>query len=110
MNRYMPCKVKFSWYSSRKVEKGFLEPNNRWKPCLGVRGEVPTGIDDVVDVEINEGDEDEDEGQDEDMDEERMRMRMRMMGKTRKTVMKKRVFVQWVVRAIRLLRSMLRWN
>ncbi|RPB07537.1 hypothetical protein P167DRAFT_609394 [Morchella conica CCBAS932] len=70
MNRYMPCKVKFSWYSSRKVEKGFLEPNNRWKPCLGVRGEVPTGIDDVVDVEINEGDEDEDEDQDEDMDED----------------------------------------
>ncbi|KAH0603583.1 uncharacterized protein H6S33_007905 [Morchella sextelata] len=64
-------KVKFNWYSSRKVETAFLEPNNRWKPCLGVRGEVSTGVDDVVEVEINEGGEDEDEDEDEDEGEDK---------------------------------------
>lgn len=24
-------KVQFIWYSSRKIERGFLEQNNRWK-------------------------------------------------------------------------------
>lgn len=24
-------KVQFNWYSSRKIERGFLEQNNRWK-------------------------------------------------------------------------------
>lgn len=45
-------KVKFSMFSSRKVEKAYLERGNRWKSYVGAR--AGDGVDDGVDVEISE--------------------------------------------------------
>ncbi|KAK7716089.1 hypothetical protein SLS64_003241 [Diaporthe eres] len=45
-------KIKFSMFSSRKVEKAYLERGNRWKSYVGAR--TGDGVDDGIDVEISE--------------------------------------------------------
>lgn len=44
-------KIKFSVFSSRKVEKAYLERGNRWKSYVGAR--TGDGVDDGIDVGIS---------------------------------------------------------
>ncbi|KAG6361602.1 hypothetical protein INS49_009829 [Diaporthe citri] len=44
-------KIKFSMFSSRKVEKAYLERGNRWKSYVGAR--AGDDVDDGIDVEIS---------------------------------------------------------
>lgn len=44
-------KIKFSMFSSRKVEKAYLERANRWKSYVGAR--AGDGVDDGIDVEVS---------------------------------------------------------
>lgn len=44
-------KVQFKWYSSRKIDNGFLEQNNRWKLYWALRGD-DDGEDDVVEANL----------------------------------------------------------
>lgn len=44
-------KIKFSVFSSRKVEKAYLERGNRWKSYVGAR--TGAGVDDGVDVGVS---------------------------------------------------------
>ncbi|KAL1846314.1 hypothetical protein Daus18300_014297 [Diaporthe australafricana] len=45
-------KIKFSIFSSRKVEKAYLERGNRWKSYVDARS--GDGVDDGIDVEVSE--------------------------------------------------------
>lgn len=47
-------KVKFRWFSSRNVDRAFLEQNNRWKVFWEVRGQV-NDEDDVVEAYVYDG-------------------------------------------------------
>lgn len=46
-------KVQFKWYSSRKIENGFLEQKNRWKLYWGLRGD-DDGNEDVVEANLSD--------------------------------------------------------
>lgn len=46
-------KVQFKWYSSRKIENGFLEQKNRWKLYWGLRGD-DDGNEDVVEADLSD--------------------------------------------------------
>lgn len=51
-------KIKFSWFSSPKIEKSFLEPDNRWKVFweAGTRGDESDEEeeDDVLEVDFTD--------------------------------------------------------
>lgn len=46
-------KVNFKWFSSRNIDKAFLEADNRWKIFWNARGQE-TGEDDVVEADIDD--------------------------------------------------------
>jgi len=47
-------KIRFAWFSSRYVDKAYLEEGNRWKIYIMTRGESEEGVNDGIDMEVDE--------------------------------------------------------
>lgn len=48
-------KIHFSWFSTQKVDKVYLEKDNRWKSYITMRlGRAGDEVDDRVDAEVAE--------------------------------------------------------
>lgn len=63
-------KVRFSWFSSRDLDRANLQKDNRWKTYWNVRGEE-TAIDDVIEVDMEDDLELENNGESKIMGNER---------------------------------------